>query len=540
MAIWSAYSFISLYSFATPGGRPSSQESNMSADSGQNLSIWMATDEPLARHQLNQHESADVCVVGAGMAGMITAYRLARAGASVIVLDDGEIGGGMTERTTAHLSNALDRQYYELEHLHGETGARLAAESHSVAIDQIETIVSAEGIDCDFERLNGYLFAAPNTPPDVLERELKAAHRAGLVGVELLDRGPRGSFAFGPCLSFPEQGQFHPLKFISGLARAFERNGGRIFTDSHVTEIKSGPPAEVLTSNGAVVSSGSVVVATNSPINDLVALHTKQAPYMTYVLGVRLPSDTLPRALYWDTADPYHYLRLHSDSNLNSGNYEILIVGGEDHKTGQEENIEERYNRLESWTRERIPAAERIEFRWSGQVLEPNDGLAFIGRNPMDANNIYVASGASGNGMTYGMIAGLLLEDLIAGRENKWESIYDPSRKMLRAAGEFAKENLNVVAQYADWVTGGEVDSTEKISRGDGAIIRRGLSKIAAYRDEQGQLHERSATCTHLGCIVAWNGDEKTWDCPCHGSRFDAYGRVINGPANSDLAQVDE
>jgi glycine/D-amino acid oxidase-like deaminating enzyme/nitrite reductase/ring-hydroxylating ferredoxin subunit len=512
----------------------------MSADSGQNLSIWMASDEPLSRHQLIQNEAADVCIVGAGIAGMITAYLLARSGASVIVIDDGDIGGGMTERTTAHLSNVLDRRYYELEHLHGQRGARLAADSHTVAIDQIETIVSAEGIDCDFERLNGYLFAAPDSPPDTLERELQAAHRAGLEDVELLDRAPLGSFDLGPCLSFPEQGQFHPLKFISGLARAIERDGGRIFTESHVKTIESGPPAEVLTGNGAIVRSGSVVVATNSPINDLVALHTKQAPYMTYVLGLRVPSDALPRALYWDTADPYHYLRLHRMSDGKTGNTEVLIVGGEDHKTGQEENIEGRYNRLESWTRERIPAAGRVEFRWSGQVLEPIDGLAFIGRNPMDANHIYVASGASGNGMTYGMITGMILDDLIAGRENKWVSLYDPSRKTLRAAGEFAKENLNVVAQYADWVTGGEVDSPDEIVPDGGALVRRGLSKIAAYRDEQGRLHERSATCPHLGCIVAWNGDEKTWDCPCHGSRFDAYGRVINGPANTDLGRVDE
>jgi glycine/D-amino acid oxidase-like deaminating enzyme/nitrite reductase/ring-hydroxylating ferredoxin subunit len=512
----------------------------MSADSGQNLSIWMATDEPLSRHQLIQNETADVCIVGAGIAGMMTAYLLARAGASVIVLDDGDIGGGMTERTTAHLSNALDKRYYELEHLHGETGARLAADSHSVAINQIEEIISRERIECDFERLNGYLFAAPDSPRDILECELKAAHRAGLGGVELLDQAPLNAFDIGPCLLFPEQGQFHPLKFISGLARAIERDHGRIFTESHVKTIKSGPPAEVLTSNGALVKAGSVVVTTNSPINDLVALHTKQAPYMTYVLGIRIPSDTLPRALYWDTADPYHYLRLHRISDPKFGNYQVLIVGGEDHKTGQEENIEERYHRLESWTRERIPAAGRVEFRWSGQVLEPNDGLAFIGRNPMDADNIYVASGASGNGMTYGAIAGILLEDLIAGRENKWESLYDPTRKTLSAAGEFAKENLNVVAQYTDWVTGGEVDAPDEISPGGGAIVRRGLSKIAVYRDEQGRLHERSATCTHLGCIVAWNGDEKTWDCPCHGSRFDAYGRVINGPANSDLARVDE
>jgi Rieske Fe-S protein len=182
---------------------------------------------------------------------------------------------------------------------------------------------------------------------------------------------------------------------------------------------------------------------------------------------------------------------------------------------------------------------ERIEYRWSGQVLEPIDGMAFIGRNPLDADNVYIATGDSGNGMTHGTIAGILLTDLIQGRGNKWETLYDPSRKTLKAIKEFAKENLNVAAQYTDYVTPGEVDSEDEIVPGEGAIIRRGLSKVAAYRDEKGALHERSAVCTHLGCIVDWNTKEKTWDCPCHGSRFDAKGCVVMGPANSDLAIVE-
>ena len=234
--------------------------------------------------------------------------------------------------------------------------------------------------------------------------------------------------------------------------------------------------------------------------------------------------------------DPYHYVRLQAESDGT----EILIVGGEDHKTAQADDADARYARLEEWARERFPAIESVEFRWSGQVMEPVDGVAFIGRNPLDAHNVYIATGDSGQGMTHGTIAGILLTDLIVGRECSWAALYDPSRVTLGSAGEFAKENINVAAQYADYVTGGDVSSTDEIAQGTGAIIRRGLTKVAAYRDDTGTLHELSAVCTHLGCIVAWNSSEKTWDCPCHGSRFDSYGRVFQGPANSDLNGLEE
>jgi glycine/D-amino acid oxidase-like deaminating enzyme/nitrite reductase/ring-hydroxylating ferredoxin subunit len=507
----------------------------MQNDSGQTVSVWMATAEEISSDSaLAADASADVCIVGAGIAGMTTAYLLAREGLSVIVLDDGPIGGGMTGRTTAHLVNALDDRYFDLESYHGEKGARLAAESHTAAIDKVEAIVREEGIECEFERLDGYLFTPPDESKEVLERELKATHRAGITGTELVARAPLDSYDTGQALRFPDQGQFHPLKYLAGLAHAIRKHGGRIHTNTHASVIEGGESARVETENGAVVTARNIVVATNTPVNDLVAIHTKQAPYITYVIGARVPRGSITRALYWDTPDPYHYLRLESASDGQA--HDLLIVGGEDHKTGQADDFEERYRRLEDWTRERFPMAEAIEYRWSGQVLEPVDGMAFIGQNPLDADNVFIATGDSGNGMTHGTIAGILLTDLIQGRENEWATLYDPSRKTLRAIKEFAKENLNVAVQYTDYVTPGEVDSADEISNGEGAIIRHGLKKVAAYRDEAGQLHERSAVCTHLGCIVDWNTTEKTWDCPCHGSRFDALGHVVMGPANSDLA----
>lgn len=351
----------------------------------------------------------------------------------------------------------------------------------------------------------------------------------------MVERAPL-SFDTGKCLRFPRQGQFHPLKYLAGLARALVRQGGRIFTGTHVTAMAGGDSARVEADSGYTVNTSNIVVATNTPINNLVTIHTKQASYTTYVIGARIPPGSVTGALYWDTADPYHYVRLHS-----VGDHDLLIVGGEDHKTGQADDGAARLTRLEVWARERFPAISGIEYRWSGQVMEPVDGVAFIGRNPADSQNVYIATGDSGMGMTHGTIAGMLITDLIAGRRNPWVDLYDPSRKSLLALGQFVQENINVTAQYlGDYLSGGDVASVDEIVPDGGAVIQRGLKKIAVYRDMQGVLSQRSAMCTHLGCIVSWNSLEKTWDCPCHGSRYDRYGGIINGPANSDLSPVEE
>ena len=513
----------------------------MRSDSGSSTSIWMATTDVPELSRVSQDLRTSVCIIGAGIAGLSTAYLLARAGRAVVVIDDGPVGGGETGRTTAHLTAALDDRYYEIEKLHGAEGSRMAAESHTAAIDRIEAIASQEDIDCDFERVDGYLFLGGDSKRDELERELDATHRAGLHETELVERAPIDFWNTGPALRFPRQGQFHPLKYLNGLVRAILRDGGHIYTQTHAEKIEDGEPCKVTTSDGHVITADHIVVATNSPVNDWVILHTKQAAYRTYVVGARVPRGSVPRALYWDTPDPYHYVRLQEvDSRLDAAQLEdILIVGGEDHKTGQEDDAERRFKCLEDWTRERFPMVKDFDFKWSGQIMEPVDYMAFIGKNPGTDEHTFVATGDSGNGMTHGTIAGILLTDLILGRKNPWASLYDPSRKTIRAAGEFLKENLNVAAQYADWATAGDVVSTDDIAPGSGAVLRRGAKKIAAYKDDQGNLHLRSAVCTHLYCIVDWNSMEKTWDCPCHGSRFDPYGKVINGPAITPLPEAD-
>lgn len=506
----------------------------MESLSGEHVSIWRATAEWMEPAPLTADTEADVCVIGAGIAGLTTAYMLALNGRSVVVIDDGPVAGGETHHTTAHLSNALDDRYEAIERVHGSRGAKLAAQSHTAAIDAIEEIVGRENIDCDFERVDGFLFAAPGHSREVLEREREAAQRAG-VAVEYVERVPLAG-DFGPALRFERQAQFHALKYMNGLARAFTRLGGRL-ANAHAVRVDDGTPAHVRTSNGLSIRAGAVVVATNTPVNDRFAMHTKQAPYRTYAIAARVPAGAVPHVLLWDTLDAYHYVRVQPANDSHDDEY--LIVGGEDHKTGQAEDVEERFYRLEDWARARFPMIREIPLRWSGQVLEPYDYMAYIGRNPGDAH-VYIATGDSGHGITHGTIAGLLLGDLIVGRDNEWATLYDPARKSLRGALEYARENLNVAAQYADHVLPGDVASVDELAPGQGAVVRRGLRQLAAFRDAQGQLHLHSAVCPHLGCVVAWNATEQSFDCPCHGSRFDGLdGRVLNGPAVSGLADAE-
>ncbi|MDB5172142.1 MAG: puuB [Phycisphaerales bacterium] len=475
-----------------------------------------------------------MCVVGAGIAGLTTAYLLAAEGLSVVVLDEGPIGSGQTGRTSAHLASAIDDRFFEIERLHGKERSRLAHESHAAAIDTIERICNEEKISCDFTRLDGFLSPGPSDPPDLLDRELAAARRAGVADVE---KQKTGGLAGGPCLRFGRQARFHPLRYLVGLADAFTKRGGRIHTGQRVRDVQGADPkkekrAVAQLEGGVRVTAEHIVVATNtpSPINDWFGIYTKQASYRSYVIGAAVPRGSVADALFWDNADPYHYVRLQP---LREKEKDLLLVGGEDHKTGQFPEDGAPFTRLAAWTREKFPMMGRIRFRWSGQVQEPADGLAFVGRALTARENVYVATGDSGMGLTHGTIAGLLITDLIAGRKNPWEKLYDPSRKIMNK--EFVSENANALAQYKDLLTGGEVKSVKDIPPDCGAVMRDGLKKLAVYRDPAGKIHRHSAICTHLQCVVQWNPAEKSWDCPCHGSRFDPTGKVVMGPAVDDL-----
>jgi Rieske Fe-S protein len=339
----------------------------------------------------------------------------------------------------------------------------------------------------------------------------------------------------GPALRFPRQAMFHAGKYLHGLARAYLARGGHIETGVPAVAVEEGEIARVMLAGGREIRARHVVVATNTPFIDRVTMHTKQAAYRTYVVGFAVPEGAFPPVLLWDLDDPYHYVRV--VRNVEGG--EVVIVGGADHKTGQAQEPATRFAQLTQWAREHFPILGEVKYRWSGQVMEPVDGLAYIGRNPGD-ENIYVVTGDSGNGMTHGTLGGMIISDLIAGRENPWAALYDPARKTLRAAGSFIDENANVVGHLVkDWLSRGDVKERHEIPLGSGAIVRDGLVVLAVYRDQDGRFHERSAACTHLGCVVQWNDVESSWDCPCHGSRFAPDGEVLNGPAAKPLARHD-
>jgi len=507
---------------------------------GAHIPFWVDSTEPLSYNKLTLDKEADVVVVGGGIAGVSVAYNLSKGGKKVMLVEDGYIGSGETGRTTAHLVTALDDRYYSLERIFGEEKTKRIAESHANAIDFIEHTVRKEQIDCDFQRLDGYLFLHPNDKPENLVKEYEASKKAGLpVEKVMLIPGMRNAEG---AIRFSGQAQFHPLRYIKALCEAIVYNGGEIFTNTHASVIDH---TGIQSDEGYRINAKHVVVATNTPVNNTYAMHLKQYPYRTYVIAAKVKKDSLPKALWWDTGDPgtndsippYHYVR----TQPYNDEYDLLIAGGEDHPTGLAEteyrSEEERYAYLESWTREHFTDVGETVYRWSGQVLEPMDSIAYIGRNPFDKNNVYIATGDSGNGMTHGTIAGMLIPDLIDGKENPLSEIYDPSRFKLFSAGDvFFKELAGGLIKYLrnkpdhpeDTLLAGMQPEEARIIEIDG-------KQYGAYKDPEDNIHFVSAKCTHLGCTIKWNNDEKSWDCACHGSRFTHEGKVLNGPANKDL-----
>lgn len=509
--------------------------------SGDNVSFWIDSSAKEAFETPDRNIHTEVLIIGGGIAGLTTAYKLLKSGKKVVVVEDGFIGSGESGRTTAHLSNAFDNRYYYLENVFGKEITKQVALSHTEAIDEIERIVTTLDINCSFKRIAGYLFLDETDKEESLDREFEATQNAGLpTGILNTTPGLNGGEEIR-CLKFSNQAQFHILQYLNGLAKAIVSLGGVIFECAHAQNI-SDKGAEV---NGYTFLANHIVVATNSPINNLVQMHTKQYAYRTYVIAGKIPKGCLPYSLWWDTGDyksklrtkPYHYVRIENYDE----NYDLLISGGEDHKTGQldEEDFSanERYMRLEAWTKNFFPMLGDISYKWSGQIIEPIDTLGFMGKNPGD-DNIYIITGDSGNGMTHATIGALIISDMICGIKNKWEEIYDPNRITWKTSGDFLKEAGNMAAQILDWIKESDLKNTIQLDNGEGGIITLGLKKIAVYRDYDNSLAAYSAVCPHLGCIVKWNSDEKSFDCPCHGSRFACDGTVINGPAESNLNKI--
>ena len=418
----------------------------------QTHSIWRDTFSVPERAPLREHLTTDVCVVGAGIAGLSVAYALAVAGKRVVVLDKEQVGSGESGRTTAHLANALDDRFSTLEKARGVDSSRIAAESHGAAIDFIEAAVQRENIDCDFVRLDGYLFLGGG---DDAGHPRRGARGSASRGAHRRRRAwtacpTERSTAGRRCAS-----RARDASTSSSISPAWRARSRRAAARSSATRAsrrsRAAVPAMVTLTTGQTVAADDVVVCTNSPISDMVITHTKMAPYRTCVVAFAVPRGSVPDALYWDTPDPYHYVRLQP---LDDGR-DALIVGGEDYKTAHEDDAGERFTCLEEWTRERFASAGERVTQWTGQVMETNDYLAYIGKNPDGAEHIWIATGDSGMGMTHGTIAGLLLPTLLDGRPHPWAKEFDPeadhaSRPRARRARQGERRRRDPVRRLRD------------------------------------------------------------------------------------------
>ena len=475
---------------------------------------------------------ADVLIVGAGISGLTTAYCLAREGYCPVVVDMREPGSGETQNTSAHLASVLDDRFMHLEKIHGEERSRLAYQSHAAAIDFIEATVEKWKIECDFRRVEGHLFASPEQK-DFLRQELEASRRAGHAHAEWMETTPLRGIEHFPCIRFPGQAQFEPGRYLQGLLYALQDQHVPVYGGVRITSWKEENGKVILeTADGPVLHCNKVVFACNEPFVRF-RYFTQHGPYRSYVTAFEVYSDA-PDALFWDTEDPYHYVRFAMDS---AGDKRLLLVGGEDHKTGQKENSAVAWEKLERWARHYFPYLGKIQAQWSGQVLETIDGLAYIGPDPGGRGKVYLITGDSGMGLTHGTLGGMLIANQIAGVPNEWTEVYDPGRFRLRAAKEYLKENMNVARQYVNAVLPA-ARSTGPLPKGRGMVVQRGTKKVARSITRDGFVHECSAICTHLNGQVQWNEAEQTWDCPCHGSRFTPDGEIIIGPATEPLENL--
>ena len=505
----------------------------MKNDLAQTQSIWMDVSAPHFP-ALERDIEVDVAIVGGGITGITAANLLKRSGKRVAVIELGRIGDGETGMTTAHLTEVLDLDYQDLISNFGVEGGHLACQSSRKAIQRIEANIHAYNIDCDFKRVPGWKWTESQDDISYLEAEAEAALKLSVPN--LLSTTAPLPFDIKRAIRFDHQAQFHPLKYLKAIAATIPGDGSHIFENTRAIDMVDGEPCVVVTSRGTITCK-EIVVAANVPVSNKLFLHTKIAAYRSYAIAFKATeAAAISGNLLWDTMDPYHYIRT---TKINDDDY--LIVGGEDHKTGQDTHADVHFQNLEDWCADRFDFT-TIPYRWSGQIINPVDGLPYVGRNSL-CDNIFVATGYSGNGMTFGTMAGMLISDLILGQTNPWAELYDATRvKPLAAARSFISENIDFPTRLISDRLAPEENNLNLLHENEGALVRVGGKKVAAYRDTEGQMHLLSPVCPHMGCYVHWNSAEKSWDCPCHGSRFSPQGKLLNGPAVTDLAseEVDD
>jgi glycine/D-amino acid oxidase-like deaminating enzyme/nitrite reductase/ring-hydroxylating ferredoxin subunit len=492
-------------------------------------SIWFQGLDRPTRPALEEDVHVDACVVGAGISGLSAAFELSRSGASVLVLEARQVGAGASGYNTAKLSSLHGLTYARLERQLGAERARLYGAANERGIERVHEIAGELGIECDLRRKPNLVYAESDDERSDVEREVEAARRASLPArlVEETDL----PYAIAAAVQFERQAEFHPVKYLEGLAGGLEAEGVRVCEGNRVVSVSGGSPCRVRTEGGRTVTAGAVVVATQLPILDRGAFFARCHPERSYVVAAPHEGPAATGGMYLSTESPAHSVRVHE---LDGRPW--LLVGGESHKTGHGDAAE-RYRRLEAWARERFGM--EPELRWATQDQMPVDGVPFIGPVDPVSKNVYVTTGFRKWGLAMGIAAGELLAALVDGRDHPWAKLFDTSRLRPRAgAASFAKENLDVALRFfGDRVA--KRGSAESIEPGEGRVVGAGLGQRAVHRDDDGNLHALSARCTHLGCIVNWNAGERTWDCPCHGSRFGIHGEVITGPAVRPLERRD-
>src|SRR3954471_9995745 len=497
---------------------------------GKNTSLWVdtapQTDYPALRPGLH----VDVAVLGGGIAGLTTALLLKRDGASVAVVEAGRVGAGVTAYTTAKDASLHGIQYQPVASSFGDDGARAYAEANEAGLQQVADLVDELKIDCDFRRKPAFTYAEDDSDRRTIEDEVEAAQRGGLDAHSPTETDLPWPVA--AAIRVDDQAEFHPRLYLIALAKAVAGRGSHVFERTRATAVAGGKEHVRISTAVGELTADQVVLATHFPFLDRGGYFARMHPERSYGLGLYLRRGArAPQGMYLSTESPSHTVRSHPTERG-----EMVIAGGESHKTGQGGDTAARVARLEDWARERFDVAS-IEYRWSTQDNMPVDGVPFIGRLAPFQKRLWVATGFMKWGLTNGTAAGMILTDLIGGRDNPWASLFDATRfKPIASAKELVKENANVGVRFVgNHVGRPDVRSVEALAPGQAGIVRRGAGKVAAYREDDGTLHTVSAVCTHLGCQVKWNEAERSWDCPCHGSRFDPTGRVIQGPAVKDL-----
>lgn len=490
-----------------------------------NPSLWVATTEPGDYPPLEGDATADVVVVGAGIAGLTTARLLVEQGASVVVIDAGPVAAGATGYTTAKVTSLHGLAYSGLVARFGKTKARQYADANEFGIREMERIITEGGIECGFQRAGHVAFTTDPRRADAVRREAEVAASLGLPAVEWMPSELPFEVAAG--VRFDGQAMVHPRAYCLALAREITARGSRVVAHTRALGVDT-DERRVMTDRGRL-SSDSVVVATHLPINQMGGYFARTEAWRSYAIAVSLNRER-PTDMYIGVDDPVRSMRRAGD---------LLVVGGEGHKVGQAEDTEGHYRRLEDWAVKQFGPI-RVEHRWSAQDWSAADGVPFIGRMP-GTDGVYVATAFRKWGMAQGTAAGRIISDLIAGRDNPWLSVFDASRfapkQSLRST---VTANVDVVRHLVgDRLQASRSDAIDRLEPGRGCIVRDGARPVAVFRDDDGQLSAVSAKCTHLGCLVSFNQAERSWDCPCHGSRFACDGRVLEGPAVRDLDRLE-